>query len=65
MKKRKQLKGILGEMALSTIRKMSLFRSAGDDYVDQFLFDTKKGYCDNFSTSMVVMFVQLIFQHGG
>lgn len=27
----------------------------GDDYVDQFLFDTKKGYCDNFSTSMVVM----------
>lgn len=28
---------------------------AGDDYVDQFLFDTKQGYCDNFSTSMVVM----------
>lgn len=29
---------------------------AGDeDYVDQFLFDTKRGYCDNFSTSMVVM----------
>ena len=28
---------------------------AGDDYVDQFLFDTKSGYCDNFSTSMVVM----------
>lgn len=26
-----------------------------DDYVDQFLFKTKKGYCDNFSTSMVVM----------
>lgn len=26
-----------------------------DDYVDQFLFDTKKGYCDNFSSSMVVM----------
>ena len=26
-----------------------------DDYVDQFLFDTKKGYCDNFSTSMVVL----------
>lgn len=25
------------------------------DYVDQFLFDTKKGYCDNFSTSMVVL----------
>ena len=26
-----------------------------DDYVDQFLFETKTGYCDNFSTSMVVM----------
>lgn len=26
-----------------------------DDYVDQFLFDTKMGYCDNFSSSMVVM----------
>ncbi|MCM3125797.1 MULTISPECIES: transglutaminaseTgpA domain-containing protein [Bacillaceae] len=25
------------------------------DYVDQFLFDTQRGYCDNFSTSMVVM----------
>lgn len=26
-----------------------------EDYVDQFLFDTKKGYCDNYSTSMVVL----------
>jgi transglutaminase-like putative cysteine protease len=26
-----------------------------DDYVDQFLFDSKKGYCDNFSTSMAVL----------
>ncbi|MEH7547806.1 DUF4129 domain-containing transglutaminase family protein [Neobacillus vireti] len=26
-----------------------------DDYVDQFLFETKRGYCDNFSTSMAVM----------
>lgn len=26
-----------------------------DDYVDQFLFDSKQGYCDNFSSSMVVM----------
>ncbi len=25
------------------------------DYVDQFLFESKRGYCDNFSTSMVVM----------
>ncbi|MBD8070762.1 DUF3488 and DUF4129 domain-containing transglutaminase family protein [Bacillus sp. PS06] len=26
-----------------------------DDYVDQFLFETQAGYCDNFSTSMVVL----------
>ncbi|AZB44725.1 DUF4129 domain-containing protein [Bacillus sp. FJAT-42376] len=25
------------------------------DYVDQFLFETKQGYCDNFSTSMTVL----------
>lgn len=25
------------------------------DYVDQFLFETKAGYCDNYSTSMVVL----------
>ncbi|MEG0473235.1 MAG: transglutaminaseTgpA domain-containing protein [Solibacillus sp.] len=29
--------------------------SAGEDYVDQFLFETMLGYCDNFSTSMVVL----------
>ncbi|GAB4074507.1 DUF4129 domain-containing transglutaminase family protein [Barrientosiimonas marina] len=28
---------------------------ADQDYVDQFLFDSKEGYCDNYSTSMVVM----------
>ncbi|UOQ84383.1 transglutaminase TgpA family protein [Gracilibacillus salinarum] len=27
----------------------------GEDYVDQFLFETQIGYCDNFSTSMVVL----------
>ncbi|MFC7322642.1 transglutaminaseTgpA domain-containing protein [Halobacillus campisalis] len=26
-----------------------------EDYVDQFLFETQLGYCDNFSTSMVVL----------
>ena len=26
-----------------------------DDYVDQFLFDTLNGYCDNYSSSMVVL----------
>ncbi|WP_158734610.1 DUF3488 and transglutaminase-like domain-containing protein [Alteribacillus sp. YIM 98480] len=27
----------------------------GQDYVEQFLFETQRGYCDNFSTSMAVM----------
>ncbi|MGM0847297.1 MAG: transglutaminase TgpA family protein [Bacillota bacterium] len=27
----------------------------GQDYVDQFLFETQMGYCDNYSTSMVVL----------
>lgn len=27
----------------------------GQDFVDQFLFDSKRGYCDHFSTSMVVL----------
>ncbi|MDZ5474407.1 transglutaminase domain-containing protein [Bacillus sp. 31A1R] len=26
-----------------------------DDYVDQFLFESKRGYCDNYSSSMAVM----------
>ncbi|MBD4895172.1 hypothetical protein GUF81_05585, partial [Xanthomonas citri pv. citri] len=26
-----------------------------EDYVDQFLFETKMGYCDNFSSAMVVL----------
>jgi transglutaminase-like putative cysteine protease len=26
-----------------------------EDYVDQFIFETKRGYCDNFSSAMVVM----------
>ncbi len=29
--------------------------ASGEDYVDQFLFETKLGYCDNFSTSMIVL----------
>ncbi|WP_227521973.1 transglutaminase TgpA family protein [Bacillus solitudinis] len=27
----------------------------GQDYVDQFLFETQRGYCGNFSTAMVVL----------
>ncbi|WP_027963958.1 DUF4129 domain-containing transglutaminase family protein [Halalkalibacillus halophilus] len=30
-----------------------------EDYVDQFLFETQRGYCDNFSTSMVVLLREL------
>ncbi|WP_077624249.1 DUF4129 domain-containing transglutaminase family protein [Sediminibacillus massiliensis] len=29
--------------------------NSNQDYVDQFLFETKVGYCDNYSTSMVVL----------
>ncbi|HFR4150184.1 transglutaminase TgpA family protein [Bacillus cereus] len=32
-----------------------LFPAKSQDYVDQFLFDTKSGYCNNFSTSMIVL----------
>ncbi|MCB5952456.1 DUF3488 and transglutaminase-like domain-containing protein [Enterococcus sp. BWT-B8] len=31
------------------------FTPNNQDYVDHFLFDSKVGYCDNFSTSMVVL----------
>ncbi|AIC95672.1 transglutaminase TgpA family protein [Shouchella lehensis] len=29
--------------------------NGNQDYVDQFLFETQRGYCDNFSTAMAVM----------
>ncbi|GGH38718.1 transglutaminase-like domain-containing protein [Paenibacillus segetis] len=29
--------------------------SAGDDFVDHFLFEARSGYCDHFSTSMAVL----------
>ncbi|MEW9180130.1 transglutaminaseTgpA domain-containing protein [Bacillus mycoides] len=32
-----------------------LYPAKNQDYVDQFLFDTKSGYCNNFSTSMIVL----------
>lgn len=31
------------------------FPKGNEDYVDRFLFDTKIGYCDNFSSSMAIM----------
>ncbi|MFL1998897.1 transglutaminase domain-containing protein [Lysinibacillus irui] len=36
-------------------KKGAAIPAENQDYVDQFLFDTKVGYCDNFSTSMVVL----------
>jgi transglutaminase-like putative cysteine protease len=31
------------------------YPSRNQDYVDQFLFETKRGYCNNFSTAMIVL----------
>lgn len=36
-------------------QKLAAIPEGDTDYVDQFLFETKVGYCDNFSTSMVVL----------
>ena len=55
MKRRKRSKAILAKVDLFMHSKMLPSRMLVEDYVDQFLFDTKRGYCDNFSTSMVVM----------
>ncbi len=31
------------------------YPEGSEDYVDQFVFETKRGYCDNYSSSMVVL----------
>src|SRR5690606_31228497 len=33
----------------------SLLSGQSDDFVDQFLFELQEGYCDYFSTAMVIM----------
>ena len=33
----------------------AVYPAEEQDYVDQFLFESKVGYCDNFSTAMVVL----------
>ena len=38
---------------------------AGDDYVDQFLFDTKRDTAITFPHLWLLCYVQLIFQHVG
>lgn len=53
--KAKAIERYFGRSGFTYDREEVAIPSEEDDYVDQFLFDTKKGYCDNFSTSMVVM----------
>ncbi|KAF1298858.1 hypothetical protein BAU15_14345 [Enterococcus sp. JM4C] len=33
----------------------AMYTKEGQDYVDQFLFESKVGYCDNFSSAMVIL----------
>lgn len=51
----KAIEGYFSRSGFSYDKKAAAIPAEGQDYVDQFLFDTKVGYCDNFSTSMVVM----------
>ena len=53
--KTKAIERYFGRNGFSYTQRGVAIPKDGDDYVDQFLFDTKMGYCDNFSTSMVVM----------
>lgn len=41
--------------AFSYDTKNVLIPDENDDYVDQFLFESKRGYCDNFSSSMAAL----------
>ncbi|QPQ34167.1 transglutaminase TgpA family protein [Lysinibacillus sp. JNUCC-52] len=51
----KAIEGYFSKGDYSYDKTAAAYPSENQDYVDQFLFDTKVGYCDNFSTSMVVM----------
>ncbi|MEH7414314.1 transglutaminaseTgpA domain-containing protein [Neobacillus drentensis] len=53
--KAKAVEAYFGNTGYSYDQKNAAVPGEKDDYVDQFLFDTKRGYCDNFSTSMAVM----------
>lgn len=53
--KTKAIERYFGRSGFKYARENVAIPGEGDDYVDQFLFDTKLGYCDNFSSSMVVM----------
>ncbi|MGE7093420.1 transglutaminase TgpA family protein [Lysinibacillus sp. NPDC048646] len=51
----KAVEGYFSNGGFSYDKTAAAIPAEGQDYVDQFLFDTKIGYCDNFSTSMVVL----------
>ena len=53
--RQKRLNDIFNLVILPIVKQMSLYLVKDQDYVDQFLFETLTGYCDNFSTSMVTM----------
>ncbi|MCM3768115.1 DUF3488 and transglutaminase-like domain-containing protein [Neobacillus niacini] len=53
--KAKAVESYFGNIEYTYDQKNVALPGEEDDYVDQFLFDTKVGYCDNFSTSMAVM----------
>jgi transglutaminase-like putative cysteine protease len=53
--KAKKIERYFRQNGFSYSQQFAAIPEGDTDYVDQFLFDTKVGYCDNFSTSMVVM----------
>lgn len=53
--KAKAVESYFGKAEFTYDQKNAAVPDTNDDYVDQFLFDTKRGYCDNFSSSMAVM----------
>jgi transglutaminase-like putative cysteine protease len=53
--KAKAIENFLGSVEFSYEKEGVAIPEGDQDYVDQFLFETLKGYCDNFSTSMIVL----------
>ncbi|WP_411810364.1 DUF4129 domain-containing transglutaminase family protein [Bacillus glycinifermentans] len=53
--KAKAIEDYLGSSEFSYETKDVAVPKNDQDYVDQFLFETKIGYCDNFSTAMIVL----------
>ncbi|MEO2077099.1 MAG: transglutaminaseTgpA domain-containing protein [Bacillus sp. (in: firmicutes)] len=53
--KAKAVESYFGNTDFTYDQKNVAVPGAKDDYVDQFLFETKKGYCDNYSSSMAIM----------